>query len=154
MIAIEPDADSVQMLRRNTADLTNVVIEEAALTDEAGVADLVDVGQGSWAMRVGAASDGSGRVVGSVRCTSLDELIAKYEIDRIGLLKIDIEGGEVEVFRSSASWIDKVDAVATELHDRFRPGCTRALFDATGGFGHESMRGELMIMVRERSQVD
>ena len=149
VIAIEPDSDSVQLLRRNTADLSNVMIEAAALTDTVGVADLVDVGQGPWAMRVGAASGDSGRVVGNVRCTSLDEIICKYEIDRIGLLKVDIEGGEVEVFRASSSWIDKVDAVAVELHDRFRAGCTRAFIDATTAFGPEMLRGELMIMIRE-----
>ena len=43
------------------------------------------------------------------------------------VLKIDIEGAEKEVFLNSSSWIDKVDTIIVEPHDRFCPGCTEVL---------------------------
>jgi len=40
-----------------------------------------------------------------------------YQIDRIGLLKIDIEGGEFAVFADSdLRWLEKVDQIALEVH--------------------------------------
>ena len=53
---------------------------------------------------------------------------------RISLLKMDIEGAEIDVFSNKPSlWLDKVDALLIQCHDRFRPGCRRALDDAIHG---------------------
>jgi FkbM family methyltransferase len=148
IIAIEPDPGNLQLLRKNTAHLTSVTILEAALAASPGWADLIDTGQGPWAMRVGPAGDGAGAIVGRVRCVTVDEVMQEHGIDRIGLLKIDIEGGEVEVLGASDGWIDRVDAVVAELHDRFRPGATRAFVAATSGFRIEYMRGEDSFAIR------
>jgi FkbM family methyltransferase len=48
---------------------------------------------------------------------SIPDLISKYQIDRVGLLKVDIEGGEFAVFADSdLSWLALVDQLALELH--------------------------------------
>ncbi len=49
---------------------------------------------------------------------SVPELMACYGIDRIGLLKVDIEGGEFAVFGADENleWLEKVDQVAMEVH--------------------------------------
>ena len=44
-------------------------------------------------------------------------------IHSIDLLKVDIEGAEVEVFES-CPWIRNVELLAIELHDRVRDGCS------------------------------
>ncbi len=144
VIAIEPDEENFRMLVRNTAHQANVVPLRAALSDEPGDALVVDPGIGSWGIQVQRADRrwSESRAVTSVPCLTVDQLISDYDIDRIGLLKLDIEGGELEVLRSSASWMPKVDAVVAELHDRFRPGCTRAFIEATQDFEIEIVRGE------------
>ncbi|MGH3257967.1 MAG: FkbM family methyltransferase [Streptosporangiaceae bacterium] len=52
---------------------------------------------------------------------SVAQLMLEHEIDRIDLLKIDIEGGEFAVFRvdEDLRWLDRVDQLALEVHRDF-----------------------------------
>jgi len=48
---------------------------------------------------------------------SIPELVSKYQIDRVRLLKVDIEGGEFAVFADGdLRWLEQVDQLAVELH--------------------------------------
>ena len=49
---------------------------------------------------------------------SVPEIMADYQIDRIGLLKADIEGGEFAVFGASEDlgWLERVDQLVMEVH--------------------------------------
>jgi FkbM family methyltransferase len=49
---------------------------------------------------------------------SVPEIMANYQIDRIGLLKSDIEGGEFAVFGDGEdlSWLLRVDQLVLEVH--------------------------------------
>ena len=50
--------------------------------------------------------------------TDIGTLFRESGAERIGILKIDVEKSENEIFaRNYESWIDKVDAIAIELHD-------------------------------------
>jgi hypothetical protein len=42
-------------------------------------------------------------------------LLARYSIDHVNFLNVDIEGAEFAVFRNS-EWLDGVEAVAMETH--------------------------------------
>ncbi len=59
----------------------------------------------------------------------MNELLAKFGIDRIALLKIDIEGGEFSLLdpADDLGWLDQVDQVAMEVHPTF--GSVPALVD-------------------------
>jgi hypothetical protein len=63
-------------------------------------------------------------------------------------LKIDIEGAEKEVFQHGMNqWIDQVDTIAVELHDRFQPGCHKALVDSLKDRNHRMYKlGEYTII--------
>lgn len=52
---------------------------------------------------------------------SVPQLMVKYGIDRIGLIKIDIEGGEFAVLAADddLSWLQDVDQVVLEIHRDF-----------------------------------
>ena len=81
---------------------------------------------------------------------SITWFVERYGIDEIDLLKLDIESGEREVFRLSRSWIDKVDVIIVELHDRIQTGCIRAYVEATAhGRRDLPASGEKMISKRE-----
>jgi FkbM family methyltransferase len=49
------------------------------------------------------------------------QLMARYQIGRIGLLKVDIEGGEFAVFCGGEDlrWLDRVGQIALEIHHDF-----------------------------------
>jgi FkbM family methyltransferase len=80
----------------------------------------------------------SDRVMGleevKVKLSTLDEVIAKHKIGTVNLLKIDVEGHELDVLRglSPASW-PKIRQVVLETHDRDgREGKMRALLAENG----------------------
>ena len=52
---------------------------------------------------------------------SLDSLMQKYDIHRVAMLKVDIEGGEFSVFNQEddLSWLASVDQIALEVHPDF-----------------------------------
>jgi 31-O-methyltransferase len=74
----------------------------------------------------------------SVECISLDQAVAMTGADRINLLKIDVEGAEIEVVNgaSPATW-ERIDRITGEYHDRIRPGCRDRVFEVlkANGFG-------------------
>jgi FkbM family methyltransferase len=62
---------------------------------------------------------------------SVPDLMAAYSIDRVGLLKMDIEGGEFAVLAAAENlaWLRQVDQLAIELHGDHGdvPGLARRL---------------------------
>ena len=57
----------------------------------------------------GASMPGAGRV-------TLEEVMARFGMDRIGFLKCDIEGGEFDIFLNNNRFLERVDNIAMELH--------------------------------------
>ena len=61
---------------------------------------------------------------------------------------MDIEGAEIGALRDSG-WLERVDTLMVELHDRFRPGCSEALDAAARGRGFvETRSGEYVVLSR------
>ncbi len=156
IIAIEPDEQNFELLLQNTARFSNVHAIRAALWSESGSVCLMDPGVGSWGFRLNAPTESSETIAAeplarSIRAITITDVIREYKLDRIDLLKLDIEGSEKEVFVNSDPWIGSVDAICLELHDRFKAGCSRAFFKAVDDFPIELRRGEDVLVVREQS---
>ena len=60
---------------------------------------------------------------------SVGQIMEQHGIDRIGLMKVDIEGGEFSVLSplGDLAWLDRVDQIALEVHPEF--GNVTALVD-------------------------
>ena len=58
----------------------------------------------------------------------------------VDLVKVDIEGAEVELFQSP-TWVDRVRSLVIETHDHLRPGCTAAAETAMQGFQNTDHNG-------------
>jgi len=152
ILALEPEESNFSQLCRNMADYPNVVCIKKALWTTTGTLKLFDPGMGKWSVRVdGDAKPGDAPLpeVGSAQCVTISDLMSEYGLTRIDLLKVDIEGAEKELFAASSEWIDKVDAIAIELHDRFKRGCSQAFYNATASFPHEVHKGELVFLFRQ-----
>jgi FkbM family methyltransferase len=154
VLAVEPDAGNYALLTENTKPYRNVIPIQAALWSGSGSILLTDPGLGSSAYQVGSSqgekanADESG--VAPVDAVDVPTLMSAHAIDRIDVLKVDIEGSEEEVFGSSSAWIDRVDSIAIELHDRFKPGCSRVFYQATSSFPNEAARGENVFVWRSQ----
>jgi len=52
-----------------------------------------------------------------VETTTVTDIMVKYSIDRIDLLKLDCEGCEYDLLFDSNLWIDKISSIALEIHE-------------------------------------
>jgi FkbM family methyltransferase len=158
ILSIEPEPSNFEILRKNTARYSNITAVRAALWKEACDLQIFDPEQGYrwgfWGFRTQHPEDAQGRCnLGLVRGVTVDALMKTNGIDYIDILKVDIEGAEKEVFEKASSWIGCVGAMAVELHDRFRAGCSDSVNAATRDFEVTFQRGETRFLQR-RANVD
>lgn len=144
--AIEPSPDNFGLLVKNTRRLGNVAPMRAALWHENGTLEIRDPGRGAWAYQVGESSASS---VGTVPATSMAALVAEH--GHVDLLKLDIEGAELNVLSDAESWIESVSAIVVELHPAIHPECVTVFETATRGFDRHSLRGGLRLARRPRT---
>jgi FkbM family methyltransferase len=136
IIAIEPEPSNFAALIRNTAPYKTITPIQAALWREDGEVGLgASIAHPKGAFQI--VENGQQRV----RAITMDTLMRETGIDSIDLLKVDIEGAEIELFES-CPWIGNVRIIAIELHDRVRPGCSSAVKDAASGL-HCEQQGEV-----------
>jgi FkbM family methyltransferase len=152
IIAIEPDARNYELLMLNTTRFPNVHAVRAAVWKESGTISLTDPGFGAWGLQV---SESYAPLTGGdlIRAVTIDEIRQEFGLDRIHLLKVDVEGSEKEIFSTADSWISSVDAICIELHDRFKIGCSRSFFTAVQDFPIELHRNEDVFVARADSQL-
>lgn len=150
IIAIEPEASNFRLLQRNVAPYGNITAIQGALWHENRPIRLVDPSLGNWGFMTRAAEEGEGpgSLPGSIPGMTMDALMESQDIDRIDILKMDIEGAEREVFMDSSAWLHRVDSLVVELHERLKPGCNRSFYNGTAGFDEEWWQGENVCLTR------
>lgn len=111
VLAFEPMSENLVLLRRNIKlnGFANVEVEAVALSNRIGMVHLylpsIHPGGPSSATRI--QNPGDWRVIGRVRSTTLDQSFSGCRLD---LIKIDVDGHEVEVLKG-----------AQRVVERFRP---------------------------------
>ena len=64
-------------------------------------------------------------------------------------IKMDIEGSEKEVFEQSPNpWINRVSAIAVEIHDSFRGRCGESVQEATRDFPFKWQKADVTYLSR------
>lgn len=151
IIAIEPEASNFELLKRNVAAWPNVIPLQAALWHRNEEISLLDPGYGHWGFMT-ESSQAEGGIQVAVRHTvealTLDRLMERFDLETIDILKVDIEGAEKEVFSDTSAWIERVEAIIIELHERMKDGCNRSFYSATAGFRDEWSLGENIYLSR------
>jgi len=138
--AIEPEASNFALLQANCHGLGRVRLKHAALWPCAAALRLDNPSGGQWSFVVTPADEATT----TVPAITIPGLLAESGLDRIDLLKLDIEGAERELFNDSCEeWLPLVGLIIIELHDRFAPGCSERFYShlARRPFAQE-VRGE------------
>lgn len=110
VLAVEPNPAMIEQLRQNTErnGLINVVIAEAACSDSIDVRNLY-VGN---AYNTGNSSLSRDNLAWTksvqVTCTTADLLIERYNLQRIDLVKVDVEGAELQVLRGMTTVLKRL----------------------------------------------
>ena len=118
---LEPDPHSRAMCQRNLIDngLVDIaVLEEALWSNEQALALHEDFRDGrSWSVAVRPSRGGASEP--TVRSVGIAGLLERTGLDRLDLLKLDIEGAEAAVFedpRSVDGWLPRIALLAIEVH--------------------------------------
>jgi FkbM family methyltransferase len=149
VVSLEPSTQNFALLKRNVAQYKNIVPVNKALAPQPGRLTLKDRGTGQWGFTLVPKPDDNAASAPTeeVECVTLDQLMQEFGADGIGILKLDIEGGEHALLSRNTTWIDRTDAICIELHDRIVAGCSDLYRAATAGRRNVKMEGEKYLSV-------
>jgi FkbM family methyltransferase len=120
LVAIEPEQHNVELCRYNLAGFDGrASIVQAAVWPHASHRLAIDLGPDGraqpWAFQVHKAGSNESSDVVAV---TIPEVMERFGLASIDILKIDIEGSERRLFESGlAEWLGRVRNLAVELHD-------------------------------------
>jgi len=121
IIAIEPDVGNCDIFRVNCKNIDNIILLDGGVASNDGLMALEDPGLSDWGFRLVEPKDSSDKYVHVYSMSRLlSERIKECYLPII--VKIDIEGGESELFRENTKWLKDVPLLIIELHDWMLPG--------------------------------
>ena len=119
VIAVEPNPDLQSVIRQNLEPYDNWVLVPKALDAEPGIRTLY---RNHDATQLSALSRGSGEVYGSssveaisVPSTTIDSLTDEFALDRIDVLKLDIQGAEGRAIAGAHKTLPRVQKLLIEV---------------------------------------
>jgi FkbM family methyltransferase len=145
IISMEIEGGNFSILSKNAAQLPNVTAVDCALWSETTTLQLMRSDQAD-----------SHRVVqgsGDVPAMSLADLMSRYGLDRIDILKMDIEGAERTVMQAlDDNTLDRINVIRFECSDAEEPGNSLRVFERLMGQDFDTYAfGENVYLVRRRT---
>lgn len=152
IISIEPDTDNFHLLQKNTSVYEKVKPENSAIWNRKAFLKVVDNGWGTDGYNVVEVPADENL---SLIATSVTEIMIKNNWDEIDILKLDVEGSEKEIFSNGYEfWLPKTKVLIVETHDRFKKGCSRAVFTALSKYDFScGIKGFNMIFYNEEFNI-
>jgi FkbM family methyltransferase len=145
IFAIEPEINNFNCLVKNTEKYSNVFNIHGALWHESCELYLQSDAVDSWAFQFGKEM----KSFEKTKAFSVSDLIKEYRIQRVDILKMDIEGSEKQVFLRDTGWLELVETIFIEIHDRLAPGAGHQIFKKMGDFDYKfDVRFEYVILDR------
>ena len=126
IFAVEPEPGNFAILCRNSSQYPNIKPVPAGISDRATKVSLKNVGDAPWTWETKESESGN------VETVTIPGLLSRTPDSRPLIVKIDIEGGEVDLFRSNIDWVEQTPLVVFEEHDRLFNwrGTGHAIFSA------------------------
>ncbi len=134
IVAVEAEKGNYRMLCQNTQQFPNVDALNAGIwpiTAKLAIENLNAENTG-FTVRETSPDDPAG-----FEAISITDIMEKYNMPYVDLVKIDIEGAEKEVLDTHNEWIERSRIVILELHDRKKAGCSHSFFRAFSNYDFE-----------------
>ena len=126
--SIEPDMNNFSLLLENTQQYKNVTCIQSGIWDKETYLKIVDQGWGEWGYMVEEVPE---QTAGAIKAVSLNGIMHQYELPRLDIVKLDVEGAEMNIFGDDYSeWLSKTRLLIIELHDRMKPGSSDPFWKA------------------------
>lgn len=136
IITVEPDTDNYYLLCEHVKHYKNIKPVRGAVWDKQTKVCISNRKHAVWdngTLNAGKYIVDENAVENEeyVPAFTIDYLMGKHGIDKIDILKMDVEGAEREIFSGEhKKWLPKVKILIVEHHDFYKPGSTKALFKA------------------------
>jgi FkbM family methyltransferase len=149
--AIEPEKNNFDLLVKNTSEYENIVCSNNAIFNETNILlNVENVGLGEWGYITNSTKvkNNDLRRNMKVYSISVSEIMNKYKLETIDLLKIDVEGSEKELFESNYDfWLPRTKCIVIELHDNLKKGCSKSFFNAINKYDFSlSLSNEILVL--------
>ena len=108
IVGVELDPGNAVLATRNTASYPNCRVVQAAVWSENGSISYDPSGE-EWSYTVGPGS-------ASAESLTIDALLKRMDLDRVDVLKMDIEGAEQQVLQAGGDWPERVGMIKVEIH--------------------------------------
>ncbi|MEN8247339.1 MAG: FkbM family methyltransferase [Bacteroidota bacterium] len=132
IISIELSPSNFQLLKKNTEKYSQVNCINAGVWHKNQTLKFIEEGFSPWGYKVNNKLDENSI---SVKSITILDIIEQYNLSQVDLLKVDIEGAEVELFSENyGQWLPKVKYLVIEFHDRSRPDSSKTVKKALSEF--------------------
>ena len=125
IVTIEPVSHNFELLCKNVANNPNIVSIFGALTSKDNEKVMIaDRGTGEWGFTIIENPNDvkNPELVDYTPTYSLRSIFDHYS--NVGILKLDIEGAETDLFINDSISLEKIPVIFAELHDRIVENCT------------------------------
>lgn len=108
IVAVEASVENFELLKNNTSSFKNIVCINAAVYFEDGFVNFSN-DELSYNQKISEAGV-------STKAISIETLKQDFKIPHIDLMKIDIEGGEIDLLNKNNSWLSEIENLIIEIH--------------------------------------
>ena len=128
ILSVEPDTANCEVFRRNCGAYPNIELIQGAVWSSDKALIFTDPTAEAFALKVEAAQEDT-FANSSTLCVpgySMSGLLDHFPSRRVDVIKLDIEGAEMELFTGTTEWLWRTNTLIVELHEWMRPGLTDA----------------------------
>lgn len=148
IISIEPEINNYRMLLRNLDNYINVICINKGVWDKVTNLEISNSSRGDAGFIFNESTIAS---INTIPAISIDKIIEDFCLEKVDILKVDIEGSEEQVFSETEKWINKVQMVFCEIHEIMKPGLTKKIEkELSPGFNF-IVHGEYHVFTRKNS---
>ena len=145
VVALEAEESNYRMLLKNTCSYANVHCTWGAIWSKRAQVTVFNPEAENWSFRVRECAPGESSIQG----ITVEDLLSRYDREFIDILKLDVEGSEMELLSSDTAWLNRINVLIVELHERYAPGVTEAFRKAISHFSfNQEKKGENIVLKR------
>jgi FkbM family methyltransferase len=133
IICVEAERRNFAQLCRNVESFPNIEPIHSAIHSHRGLVTIENPENDGWGFRVQEAKPDH-EAADVIPTTTIADLVLHSGYNCLDVLKLDIEGAELDIFREPCEWLNIVSVIIIELHDRIKPGCSAAFEKAVAGY--------------------
>jgi len=151
VVSIEPSSENYSLLVENTESNPHIIPLNAALVaTPQGPLPLSNRETGQWGFTIveSPLDKPNARVIEQVETITLAQIRERFDSRPIGILKLDIEGGEKDLLENASGSLDEIPLILAELHERIVKGTEKAFKKFSEGRDVSSYGGEKWLSQR------